>query len=476
QVRGELLNHRLRLVQMAGIDGSFGWWGNQSQGSLLLSSYAYYADWQASRALGLPLPDGQGDALLGLYQQYAAEAPLLHRMLALWWMDKMGLPITTLLQGVDSELVKSLSAGQSDSTLADTAVVEQPVAAETTTAQEVAAENASGSKAEPIAEANPQASRDSLVMSAPNSPRGLSAALLLSSSLHLSHKIPQPEPLRSQLMRQLPELQQDPDPLIQSLLRQQGVGNPAVTLEQLLARVTTESPTLERALMLTLLEAEAKPGMSPASTLRPSGAWQAKTLASGQQIWRWRGKGLPSQLTIPGAEAQSLNAELSYQSGQDEQPTLPVTLERKLYRLEPLADGKGFDAKLVAPDDALLSNGLYVDELTLTPSEPKPLRFGLLEVPLPPGASVEASTWGVNISNLGGIAEPLSFARDEYSEGDLSYQVPIPELKEPKVVRQLVRFAQRGEFNLPASRFFRMYQPGAKAMTDQGQPSHWRVE
>ncbi|MGL4207531.1 MAG: MG2 domain-containing protein, partial [Aeromonadaceae bacterium] len=45
QVRGELLNHRLRLVQMAGIDGSFGWWGNQSQGSLLLSSYAYYADW-----------------------------------------------------------------------------------------------------------------------------------------------------------------------------------------------------------------------------------------------------------------------------------------------------------------------------------------------------------------------------------------------------------------------------------------------
>lgn len=218
--------------------------------------------------------------------------------------------------------------------------------------------------------------------------------------------------------------------------------------------------------------------MSPASTLRPSGPWQAKTLASGQQIWRWRGKGLPTQLTIPGAEVQSLNAELSYQSGQDEQPdTSPVTLERKLYRLEPLTDGKGFDAKLVAPDEALLSNGLYVDEITLTPREQQTLRFGLLEVPLPPGASVEASTWGVNISNLGGIAEPLSFARDEYSEGDLSYQVPIPELKEPRVVRQLVRFAQRGEFK-PSRRPLlpHVSQPGAKAMTDQGQPSHWRVE
>ena len=477
QVRGELLNHRLRLVQMAGIDGSFGWWGNQSQGSLLLSSYAYYADWRTSRALGLNLPEGQGDALLGLYQQYATEAPVLHRMLALWWMDKMGLPIETLLQGADSELGKALEAAQSDSTSADTAVVttaevEQPVAEEAATAQEAAPTT----KAVFSPEANPQTASDSLVMSAPNSPQGLSAALLLSSSLHLGHKSPQPEPLRSLLISQLPSLQQSQDPLLQSLLRQQGMGNPALSLEQLLAQITPQSPTLERALILTLLEAEAKPSMSSVSTLRPSGAWKAKTLASGQQIWRWRGKGLPTQLTIPGAEAQSLNAELSYQSGQDEQPTLPVTLERKLYRLEPLDDGKGFDAKPVAHDETILSNGLYVDEITLTPSESQPLRFGLLEVPLPPGASVEPSTWGVNISNLGGNAEPLSFARDEYSEGDLSYQVPIPELKEPKVVRQLLRFAERGEFNLPASRYFRMYQPGAKAMTDQGQPSHWRVE
>ena len=98
-LRQTLLTQRLRLVHMANPDGSFGWWGDQTQGTLLLSSYAYYVDWFTMQSLGLPLPEGQGDALLALYQQNGQNEPLLHRLLALGWMQQMGLPIQNLLQG-----------------------------------------------------------------------------------------------------------------------------------------------------------------------------------------------------------------------------------------------------------------------------------------------------------------------------------------------------------------------------------------
>ena len=52
----------------------------------------------------------------------------------------------------------------------------------------------------------------------------------------------------------------------------------------------------------------------------------------------------------------------------------------------------------------------------------------------------------------------------------------MPELNGPLTVRQLLRFAERGRFNLPASRYFRMYQPADKALTEAGQLQQWQVE
>ena len=43
-------NSRLRLVQMAGPDAWFAWWGGDVDGDAFLTAYAYYADWYASRA------------------------------------------------------------------------------------------------------------------------------------------------------------------------------------------------------------------------------------------------------------------------------------------------------------------------------------------------------------------------------------------------------------------------------------------
>ena len=77
---------------------------------------------------------------------------------------------------------------------------------------------------------------------------------------------------------------------------------------------------------------------------------------------------------------------------------------------------------------------------------------------------------------MDGNEAPVSFSRAQYEEGELSYRVPVPELNGPLTVRQLLRFAERGRFHLPASRYFRMYQPADKALTDEGQSQQWLVE
>src|SRR5262249_50650209 len=76
-------------------------------GDLLLTAYAYFADWRASRALGVELGAAHWRPLLDAYQKTAGGAPLLHRALAVWMMQQMELPAATLLEGVQRDLAQA---------------------------------------------------------------------------------------------------------------------------------------------------------------------------------------------------------------------------------------------------------------------------------------------------------------------------------------------------------------------------------
>ena len=105
-------------------------------------------------------------------------------------------------------------------------------------------------------------------------------------------------------------------------------------------------------------------------------------------------------------------------------------------------------------------------------------RYGLVEVPLPPGAEVEATTWGIQIDGLkgepneGNGAQPFE-RKAAYEMGQLSYNQPVPALERPTVLRQLVRFSLPGRFALPPVRYFRMYQPEAKAFQGDGKTASY---
>jgi len=88
----------------------------------------------------------------------------------------------------------------------------------------------------------------------------------------------------------------------------------------------------------------------------------------------------------------------------------------------------------------------------------------MLEVPLPPGADVERTTWGIKLAGLAG-AEASSLEKARFEPGQMAYAVPLEVLGEKSEVRlrHLIRFSQKGQFNLPAARYFQAYAPEHQA-------------
>ena len=168
--------------------------------------------------------------------------------------------------------------------------------------------------------------------------------------------------------------------------------------------------------------------------------------SSGESYWQWTGAQPPLALQVAGDLDQPSDVRLDYQSAQAAPSNVPVTLKRRLLRLVPGDKAFEFRAEEVGKDE-ISSADLYLDEVTLSSETEQPLRYGMLEIPLPPGADVERTTWGIQVSGLGGDeASALEKARNE--PGELSYAVPVDSLEGELVLRHLVRFSQKGEFCL----------------------------
>jgi uncharacterized protein YfaS (alpha-2-macroglobulin family) len=152
---------------------------------------------------------------------------------------------------------------------------------------------------------------------------------------------------------------------------------------------------------------------------------------------------------------------LSFQSQQAAVDPLAVTITRRLSRLVP--GDEAFTFKLQPVGNApLSSDNLYLDEVILTSKAARPLRYGLLEVPLPPGADVERTTWGIKLMGKAGT-EPTALEKARFEPGQMAYAVPVDALSGELRLRHLVRFSQKGQFSLPPARFTQVYAPQHQA-------------
>jgi uncharacterized protein YfaS (alpha-2-macroglobulin family) len=439
ELEARLRNQRQRLAQLAGINGAFGWWGDTTGGSAFITAYAYHADWLASRVLGITLPDNNWQHALDVYRDHGADEPLLHRALALWLLQQMGQPVATPVSGVAGQLTRQAAAMFDDKT--------------------------------PPARAGLQ---DSLVFADPDSARGLQAAVVLTAETARASNASLPDGFAWLAARARAALTPDPTPLIQSLLAMTGGAASAADASAALAQSSAAYPTVDRALTLLWLRqamagARAHDGAAALPALQGDG-WTRAATPTGATVWQWSGNALPTAIDVGDAQP-GVSALVSFNSRAVQDSQLPVKVKRALYRLDatgaPDKDGQQFTAHRLVAGDAIDGNALYVDEVTLTPQDKTALHYGVLDVPLPPGGSVEASTWGLRIAGLpgadkGGQPQPLARAAS-YQMGDLSYHQPVPLLDRPVALRQLVRFALPGAFTLPPARYWRMYQPEQKA-------------
>lgn len=416
---------RLRLVQMAGPDAYFTWWGGEDNDAFL-TAYAYYADWHASRALEIQLPPDHWQRVLELYSARASATPLLQRALILAFARDMQLPVQTLVSGLLTDL-----------------------------------ENAGNGEA--AKSVNDFDSDDSLVMGRPDSELGLAVARVLTASLAEQNKVALPQGFAKQLDGARLKLNTSDQPFARAVQLYSGSVD-ASRARALLLSLAPQQSTVERALALTWMQ-RAVADTPVAELPKPVADWKESHSTTGDAFWQWQGKEVPVQLDLSAAPSRPLNASVTFRSADAPASQLPVTIKRRLLRLVPGEDAFAFKAEELG-DKPLSSDELYLDEVTLTTDQAQALRYGMLEVPLPPGADVERTTWGLQISGLGGV-EATSLERARNEPGDLFYGVPVDTLGGELRFRHLVRFSQKGEFVLPLARYQRLYAPQEQALEQQ---------
>ncbi|HDC1789070.1 TPA: alpha-2-macroglobulin family protein [Salmonella enterica] len=419
-LRAAIQNNRLRLIQMAGPGARFTWWGEDGEGDAFITAYAYYADWYASQALGLTLPDDHWSRMLELYSQQADSMPLLQRALVLTFADDMHLPVLTLAQGVEASFAQDIN----------------------------------------IDEMNIPAT-DSLVMAEPSSALGDAVARVLIYQLlqQHGHQLDAHEQLMLQKSQTLIDTSEQP--FAQAALLRKATSN-GEQIQTLLRRIAPNQPGLERALSLVWLSGALKNSAPVSGPVVQSANWRRQTDLDGTPYWQWQGAGVPDSVTVSGVDdAADALVTLTLPQGEPApgNKVAKVEIHHQLLRLVPEDEELTFHLEPVN-DGNVTSDALYLDRVTLTATGDAPLAWGEAQVPLPPGADIESTTWGIKIRQ-GHQAEDetVSLTKENHESGVLHYMIPVKSLQGERTFSHLVRFSQKGTFTLPPIRYQQTYAP-----------------
>ncbi|UXI67589.1 MG2 domain-containing protein [Tahibacter amnicola] len=445
---------RGRLAAMAGPDARFTWWGDQTAGpdgkpDLLLNSYAYFADWHASRSLSLALPDAHWKRLVEVYQASAADAPVLHRALAIWMMREMGLPTATLLEGLESALRKN---------------TELPAWSAAAGAPE------RFMLVDPAADRQPWSARVAVLLWRAVAANSVDAVLIAQAK------------------------QAEADLSGGSALSQAIAGALAATpsverVRDTLQQLGPDAPTMERALVLAWLHRAVQRAASseqPTWTLGEN--WQREDSATGP-VWIYRGPDVPQALQFTQAPAQSVSLRVSYDAAEPAGMPLSVSIERHLYKVGGTGTSGEFEIEPVMGE--LEANALYVDEIVLK-RDGAAVPYGLIEVPIPPGTQLEPQRFGFAIGGLSDLVEPgegeepldvngepvlnaaAVLSPNRAQVFDTYYAVPVEQLSGKHVVRHLLRLGGKGQYAVPKVRFVPMYTPATRAVESES-PGPWVI-
>ncbi len=448
QLNQRLATARVRLAAMAGANARFGWWGSQMGEDPFMTVYAYYADWLANRALRQSLPAEHWQRLQEVYASSGYKAPLAQRALMLHFMAQMSLPVTSLNLKLAQAAATAPTEARNQATDPDDSLPLGAIDSELASAFSlVLAHHTAGG----------------------NLPGIDASSVAAAQTIVRASKLP--------LARAL------------TVLTGKAAAGEA---EQLLAQMASHGATLDRAVALVwLYQRGDRSGIGAPVEGSLEAPWVAHKSLFGQPVFRLpEGTAIPATLATKPGLTPGVSAVLNYETPETTPGSLDVALTRQLYRLkldtttptEPKKDAgsKGnsknpptapefavrssqFKLIPVADTEALSSSELYLEQIELKSSGIRSLQQGLVQIGLPPGASMEPSTWGVSVQ-FPGSAEPTPMNRAVGEATSTGYVVPVQLLRDaPLRFTHLLRFSQKGSYAVPRARFHLMYQPGAVA-------------
>jgi uncharacterized protein YfaS (alpha-2-macroglobulin family) len=305
-------------------------------------------------------------------------------------------------------------------------------------------------------------SGDSVLIGGTDDPLTDAFALVLADRIARRENVTPPEGLAPQIEAAYTALAASKLPAAEALLLANG-RLAATETRRVLGTISAEMPTLERGLALAWVRASFPTQPPSIASPQLAAPWMRTVTPAGAVIWRWpSGRPLPTTVQVSQNAAPGTRAVVQFESSAEASEHLATQVQRKLYHVTKGSEG-AFELEEVDESAPLSTKELYLDEVTVAPNG-LTLRYALLEVPLPPGATVDSTTWGINLPGPDDKLTGLERARHESTR--FGYAVPVDGVAEPLRLRHLVRFAERGTFTLPRARLYRMYQPTAQAIED----------
>lgn len=416
KIENILLEERTRLIQLAGSKAQFSWWGSSAVPSSFVTIYAYYADYITSQALGLKIQKEHWENALKVFRDYSADESLHQRVLEVWMIGQLGLPIKTLAEGILAEvstltnlkLADPMTVGSNDVELATIYLMSKVIAHD-------AGLSIPG---------NTEGKITSLLKN-----KAVSESTVIGSLLLLNKKTIEESDIQKS--------------------------------NELLDNLVQEQTTIQRALTLAFLYKKIGSRFSPvsiANNFTPGKNWTKSENNLTRNRWHWKGNADSKlDLNIP----KNYSAHLLVEKFESQKSTLPLTIKRNFYKLT--RDREDLLVASAAESNKLDSSEMYLDEVIITPAGTSKMNYGVIQIPLPPGASVEKSSWGTTIRLKGNT---VVIDEKGSQEGTGYYSAAMPKINAEVKSYQLIRFSTQGRFNLPSVRYFKMYAPEQQAFSN----------
>lgn len=450
KLRRNLATARARLYNLANPSGNYGWWGDGWGDSVLWTAYAFLGLKVSAENLDINLPDDEFASLQELYRTKVTTLSPDADALVIWMMDRLGLPVQNILEGLAEKIMlESANAGEKTTAVAvavaladrdfDSGIVAKPTKFAALVLDTIAR------KPDTILPKNWSATVDNIAKEILKNPLG-EEALLVSAAV-----------MRNQL-------------------RKKSVPDEVSLMQNLLGRTAHDPATFDRALALLFLAQKLptdKTSKSPDYEFGPEWKLEKSLVHSYYHL-------------KPGRDTASFNVQhlsepksgpqvhIWYDSIIPPQERLDATIIRNLYVMdEPDKAGINQFEKISGESWDIAADRLYVDELQVQISVP--LNFALLEVPLPVGAEVEKTTWGIKLpeyqfnESMEPPVEPptdstgitfLDLADYQTEEMDMGYAIPVGKIEGPRTFYRLIRFSGTGDYQIPSARLTSMYRSG----------------